>query len=98
STRPRRGRGTRHPPYLLGELGQRDQREIGIAEHGQRGDGAAEHADLEAEMLRGPDRDRVIDRAGMDAPPAGEDRTQFFTALTIRHRTLLSSLRGAKRR
>jgi len=41
----RERRRTRHPPHLLGEFSERDQRDIGVTEHRERGDRAAEHAE-----------------------------------------------------
>jgi hypothetical protein len=63
----RQRRSARHPPHLFGKLRQRDQGNVGIPQHRERSHRAAEHADLEAEILGNADRGRVIDRARPDA-------------------------------
>src|SRR5207253_66899 len=88
------------PPHLLAKFGQRDQGDIGVAEHDERGHRAAEHAKFEAKILRDADRGRVIDRARTDAHAPVQDRPQFLSALTESHHASFaspSSSRSAER-
>ena len=56
---------------LRGEFGQRQQDQVGIAQHGEGTDRTGEHADLEAEFLGDARRDRVEHRPGwMHSLPA----------------------------
>ena len=68
--------GARHAPALVGELGQRQHDQVGRAQHRQRGRRAADHADLEADILGQPDRERVEDRGRHQAPPLGQMRAK----------------------
>src|SRR5215469_2524821 len=61
---------------LASELGQCHDDKIGRAQHRHRADRAGEDADLEAEILGDPRRDRVIDGAGVHAAIAGHQRAE----------------------
>src|SRR3546814_3249970 len=66
---------------LLGELAQGQKDEVGRAQHRQGGDGAGEHACLEAEFLCDARGERIEDGAGMDTAVAGEKRAEALPAV-----------------
>ena len=76
---------------LRGELGQRQHDQVGHAEHGERGDGAGEHADLEPQLLGDARGDRIEDGTGMDALRGLQDGPEAFASIGPVHVRLLDA-------
>ncbi|MNN66789.1 hypothetical protein D3C81_1823830 [compost metagenome] len=68
---------------LLGELAEGDQGDVRRGEHLQRGDRAAEDADLEAEIGGDARGQGVEHRGGVVAGGAGEQGTEGFAQLVM---------------
>jgi hypothetical protein len=70
---------------LLREFTQGQNDQVGSPEHRQRGDGAREHAELEAEILGDARGDRVVNRSGMNAAIAVQDFAEARAAVGPMH-------------
>jgi hypothetical protein len=70
---------------LGGELGEREHDQIGRAQHGHRGHGAGEHAELEAQVLGDARGNGIEHRTRMDATRARQNPAKSLTSCRPAH-------------